>query len=635
MTFDQFGLMNLLPGTMRDASNKKKAFPWRRYVLLIVGLALIGRTLWLLPRKSWSLKYFHHTTLTPKSEGKTSLDTKNIRRIVLISIDTCRADHLGCYGYSRKTSPNIDALATESFLFNHAVAPAPMTLPSHCSMLTGTTPPYHQVHDNTNYRLGGSNVTLAEILRDNGFVTGAIIGAYVLDAQFGLDQGFHHYNDRIDKENREFLFRNERPAEEVTYLANQWLEKHSDDKFFLFLHYYDPHDPYEAHKRFRFTSLLTISFERDQYDAEIAYTDHYIGQVIDKLKEMGLYEDTLIIITSDHGESFGEHGEKGHSYFIYHSTVHVPLIVKVPGQSGPRRINDVVGLIDIVPTVCGMLGIRTASQVEGEDLSYYFGGGKLSHRDRHLYCESLTPRQYNGEPLRGLVTNRYKYIQTVRPELYDLVDDHRERDNVIKDQPQTAENLRKNLMRILGSTIPASTDSKIDLNEQALKRLQSLGYVAGTVNKKDFELNQVGDDPKDLIDFHNSYQELINLIFMKQYGQAKKLAQQLISQRPQFYGTPLTTLAWILATHPDAEVRDADKAVILAEHAVQITENQDGRNLDALAAAYAATGQYERAVTTAKAAIRLASERGDFDRVQEIHKRVEIYRQKKTYLEPP
>ncbi len=203
----------------------KKPFPLRKYALLAV---VVGAVWFLLKSYFWP---------------------KEIRHIVLISIDTCRADYLGCYGYSRKTSPNIDAVAAEGILFNHAVAPVPLTLPAHCSMLAGTIPPYHGVHHNIGYRLDESNTTIAEILRGNGYTTGAIVSSFVLDAQFGLDQGFDTYNDHF-VEPVPFSDRNERRGGEASRFASAWLEKHQNEPFFLFLHYYDPHFPYDPPEPF-------------------------------------------------------------------------------------------------------------------------------------------------------------------------------------------------------------------------------------------------------------------------------------------------------------------------------------------------------------------------------------------------
>lgn len=282
---------------------------------------------------------------------RTSAVGKKIERIVLISIDTCRADYLSCYGYPRKTTPNIDDLAKEGILFENVISPVPLTLPGHASMLTGTIPPYHGVHNNTDYKLASSNVTLAERLKEAGYTTSAFISAFVLDSQFGLNQGFDTYND--DFEDRHMAANiSERKAAEVSRLGAGWLENNRDRDFFLFLHYYDPHNPYEPPQPF------STDYAGNLYAGEIAYTDHCIGQIIAKLKELALYESTLIIVTGDHGEMLGEHGEKDHGFFIYQSAIKVPLIFKLPRPGRTKTVSSPVGLIDILPTVCRLLGIE-------------------------------------------------------------------------------------------------------------------------------------------------------------------------------------------------------------------------------------------------------------------------------------
>lgn len=610
---------------------KKQTFEWRRYIPLVIALIIVGKVLWQFPRRNWLPKKTGQTTSVVPGGAETGRASKGVQHIVLISIDTCRADHLGCYGYSRDTSPNIDTLAATSIVFNHAVSPVPMTLPSHCSMLTGTTPPYHEVRDNIGYRLGEANVTLAETLREEGFATGAVVASYVLDSDFGMDQGFDTYEDRIYKGDGMSRLGNERKAERVTKLAELWLEKHRREKFFLFVHYYDPHTPHEFHEQFPFTSWPFISTGKDRYDSEIAYTDHWIGKVIDKLKQLGLYDSTLIILTGDHGEALMEHGESTHSYFIYHSNIHVPLMFKLPGSAVASRIYDVAGLVDIVPTVCGMLGIDAPVGVEGQDLSIYFCPEPPSGRDNQLYCESLTATTYGAESLAGVVTNRYKYIQTTRPELYDLFEDPREKDNVIKEQSQRAQTLRDSLMAMLIKENDSDSDGRMSLDAESLKRLHSLGYVGGGITDNS-DLGQSRDDPKDLVGFHNSYKELIDLVYTEKYGQAKKLARKLIERLPRFHGNIMTSLAQVLATHPDEHVRDADTAVFIAEHGANLSEYKEVLFLDVLAMAYAVAGRFERAVRTAEMAIELAVEEDSNAQADDIGRRLKLYEHQRPFI---
>ncbi|MCH9022935.1 MAG: sulfatase, partial [Planctomycetes bacterium] len=223
---------------------------------------------------------------------KPGLFSKQIRHVVLISIDTCRADYLSCYGYARPTTPNIDSVASEGLLFVNAISPVPLTLPAHCSMMTGTIPPTHGVHDNDGYRLGESHMSLAEIMRANGFKTAGFVSAFVLDSKFGLDQGFDHYDDEFNEEIEKNII-TQRRGEETSRVAIKWLDENKDNNYFLFLHYYDPHAPYDPPEPF------AGLYRENLYAGEIAYTDHCIGQVIAKLKSLGHYESTLIVITSD------------------------------------------------------------------------------------------------------------------------------------------------------------------------------------------------------------------------------------------------------------------------------------------------------------------------------------------------
>ncbi len=526
--------MNSREDDMSRKLQKKQLFSW-----LLCGLVLV-----IVVAAVW---FFRSATVS----------SKDIHHVLLISIDTCRADYLSCYGYHRQTTPNIDKLADHAVLFENVISPVPITLPSHSSMLTGTIPAYHGVHNNSDYKLGESNVTLAEILTERGYATGAIISAYVLDSQYGLDQGFETYNDRFEQPVKNLLYFSERRGAETSRFAVEWLEKHKDKKAFLFLHYFDPHIKYTPPEPF------ASEFADNLYAGEIAYTDHCIGQVLEKLKELGLYDSTLIIVTGDHGEMLGEHGEDDHTYFIYQSAIKVPLIFKLPGRTQPQKIKHLVGLIDIMPTVCSLLGIEAPAHVQGKDLSPYFGQNQPSAQNRYLYCESLTPTRYGAAALLGLVTDRWKYIQTTRPELYDIVEDAGETKNLLDEQPVRARILQDHLKQILEQTVRKDTSTKVDLDEQAIKRLQSLGYVAGDISE-DFTFDQSKDDPKDLLDFHNIYASISDLVLKKEYEQAEKICQQLTLQRPHVYQI------YVLMTSIAREQGDLDRAVSHLNRAIEV-----------------------------------------------------------------
>ena len=451
-----------------------------------------------------------------------------IRNVLLISMDTTRADHLSCYGYNRKTTPNIDALAAEGILCEKATSTAPLTLPAHGSIMTGTIPPYHGVHDNLDYQLSEDNLTLAEILKKQGFATGAAISSFVLDSMFNLNQGFDTYNDRFEQKYSLGTF-DERKGDETTQVTIQWLDEHKDSPFFYFLHYYDPHSTYVPPEPF------AKEYPDDLYAGEIAFTDHCIGKVIDKLKELDLYDSTLIIVVGDHGEMLGEHGEMTHAYYIYESAIKVPLIFKVPGRRRAKTIESNVGIIDIVPTVCSLLGIDPPNDLAGIDLSPFFKKGQPP-AERGLYCESLYPTMYNANSLLGIVEGRYKYIQTTRPELYDLKKDPRESINLVTTQPHRARILQEKLSHILESQVRQSDgESGVNLDAEAIKRLESLGYIAGNITE-DFSFDQTKDDPKDVLSFHLRNVDVAFLIAQERYSEAESLLNEMVAQRPGFSG---------------------------------------------------------------------------------------------------
>jgi tetratricopeptide (TPR) repeat protein len=374
-------------------------------------------------------------------------------------------------------------------------------------------------------------VTLAEILKEQGYTTGAVIAAFILDSRFGLNQGFDTYNEKFDEELNTIGIA-ERRGGEVTKYGIEWIDEHKDQPFFLFLHYYDPHATYDPPEAFR---MSEFSDRRLLYSDEIAYTDHCIGQVIEKLKNLGLYDSTLIIVTGDHGEALGEHFETTHGYFIYEETTKVPLIFKLPGRSQPKKVKDVVGLIDIVPTVCSLVGVEPPSGIQGVDLSMYFTKhGKIAE-ERYLFSESMQPTKIDCSSLLSVVTNRFKYIQTTRPELYDLINDPQERKNIVDEHPQKARIMQDQLRQILEESVrKIGTDSQLTLDEESKNRLGALGYIAGESVTEDFSFDQSKDDPKDFIDFQIISSQTGPLIHDKQYAKARELIETLLKRRPNF-----------------------------------------------------------------------------------------------------
>jgi choline-sulfatase len=452
---------------------------------------------------------------------------RGVRNVVLISIDTCRADHLSCYGYKRPTTPHIDAIAREGVLFQQALSPVPLTTPAHSSMLTGTYPPTNGVRLNNLESLGASHVTLAEVLRDAGFATAAFVGGFPLDAQFGLNQGFDTYDCRFTRRSETSSSRTERTAEEVSRPALTWLEQHAGGPFFLFLHYYDPHFPYEP------PAPYAAPYAEDPYSGEIAYVDEWIGRVVDRLRALNVYDDTLVIVTGDHGESLGEHGETSHGFFIYQSTQHVPMIIRAPHARRGSTIGERVSLVDLLPTVLDLVDLKTPAPVEGVTLRTHLEGRRSPGRPRFLYCESLVPTQFGCGALYGLVEGPWKYIRAPRQELYDLASDAGETSNVFSNAEPVAERSRNRLDELLlemESTAPQHGTSSAD--PDAIKRLQSLGYIGSGATPATSAFDPTLEDPKDFIE---TFQRLgkANALLNSDRGQeAERELLEIIGSRP-------------------------------------------------------------------------------------------------------
>ena len=556
-----------------------------------------------------------------------------IRHVVLISMDTTRADVLGCYGITYNITPNIDALAAEGILFENAYAPIPLTLPSHASMLTGTIPPYHGVHDNLNYRLTDSCVTLAEILKDHGFVTGAIIGSAILYSKYGLDQGFDSYDEDFQNE-RSPVDIVERQGGEISGLACKWLEEHQEENMFLFLHYYDPHRNYDApepyHKKFLKNpppKKKSLAYLKSMYAGEVAYTDHCIKEVIDKLKELGLYDSTLIIIAGDHGEMLGEHKEMTHSYYIYQGSVRIPLVFKVPGVSVPRRIEKTVGLVDITPTVCSLLDIEGPFTFQGVDVSPYLLDDEPEDIQRHVYMESMLPTKYKGNSLLGIVNDKYKYIQTTRPELYDIVSDYPESVNLVEQYPDIAHRMKGLLRRMLNETIAlGGPDSAMEADEETLRQLETLGYVAGAVTEE-FTFDTSKKDPKDLLDYHTAVIQIKPLLREHKYDQVREACEKMISIQPDI-AKPYIYLACMAN-----RLKDYPEAIKQLTKAIEI-EPDDTAPHNILADIYEKQGNHEQAIHHHTISLRIKPEQtgvlnqlaGLYTSLNKTDKAIESYR---------
>jgi arylsulfatase A-like enzyme/Flp pilus assembly protein TadD len=459
-----------------------------------------------------------------------SLRKKPVRNVLLISIDTCRADRLSCYGFNKKTTPNIDALAGEGMIFSNAISPIALTLPAHCSMLTGTYPLYHMVHDNSNQRLGPENITIAEILKDRDYSTGAIVSAYVLDDIFGLNQGFDVYEDKFENTTIP-TNKLERRAQDSVMLAQKFIRENKDNPFFCFLHLYDPHSAYNPPEPF------ASQYAGDLYSGEIAYVDHCIKQIIDELKSLKLYDSTLIVVVGDHGESFGDHNEAGHGYYVYQSTIRVPFIIHRPGFKKAKKVSETVSLVDVVPTILSYLNIPAPSHVQGKDLSGY--ESEKSSGERNVFCESFLPTKYGCNPIFAITNNRWKYIDTTKPELYNLSQQPLEMNNIVQKEAKRARLMSGQLQEMMSSLIGSqSSESRLELSDQDIQKLESLGYVGGSNIDTSLELDRSKPDPKDYIQYHQLIEKVISLFQQDLFDEARMVCDQMLekwSQMPETY----------------------------------------------------------------------------------------------------
>jgi len=422
---------------------------------------------------------------------------------VLVSIDTTRADRIGAYGADGARTPTLDALAARGTRFAEAIAPTPMTQPSHASLFTSVEPPTHGLRTNGSAVLRDDLPTLAEHLQGAGYATAAFVGALVLESQFGFDRGFDHYDDTMEpRVGGTGLGRLQRRADAVVDSALRWLET-APDRFFAFVHLFDPHEPYDA------PSWLARLRTGSAYDAEIAYADRHLGRLLDALADRWPDGSTLVVVTSDHGESLGEHGEPTHSYTVYEATQHVPLLFAGPGVPPHTVVEGPVRLIDVAPTLLALAGAEALPGGQGRDLR-----AAWSTPDRRsegpAYVETLaTRRDFGWSPLYGLRTPTHKYIRAPRPELYDLERDPDELHNLAEALPERVQELDAALGRHL-SRMPLRSPKAATLDERSRRRLEALGYiVSGADARKDppDPLARVGGpDPKDHLDVVRSLQ---------------------------------------------------------------------------------------------------------------------------------
>jgi arylsulfatase A-like enzyme/Flp pilus assembly protein TadD len=522
-------------------------------------------------------------------------ESKPALNLVIITIDTLRADHLGCYGYKQIRTPNIDALASESARFERAYTPVPVTLPAHTVIFTGTYPVFSGMHDFSGNKLNPKQPTLASVLKRQGYTTGAVIGSAVLDSRFGLNQGFDFYYDhfdfsRLQESNLEEM---ERPGNVVADVALDWLAKNRQNKFFLWMHLYDPHYPYRPPPPY------SEQYKDRLYDGEIAFADVQVGRLISFLKANNIYRNTLIVLTGDHGESLGEHGEKTHGFFIYNATLHVPVLIHLPGSTSTKTVSELVSLADLMPTILEVLKVEIPAEAQGHGLLPLMVPKKAGEY-RNLYAETFLPRlHFNWSELRAVETEKYQFIDAPKPELYDLSKDPGETQNLYADKKAVAEELRNRLTALVGQySAGQELAEKTGLDPALMERLKSLGYAGFSGGGSPTVSDRSLPDPKDRI---QTYELISDAIAESQHGEYQSSAAKLtVALHTEPNSVPIHYLLG-LNYH---RLHEFPKAVEEFQRVLQLSPDYSLAAFQ-LGLAYGHSGNFDQAIQTLKHALEL------------------------------
>jgi arylsulfatase A-like enzyme/Tfp pilus assembly protein PilF len=478
--------------------------------------------------------------------------------VLLITIDTTRADHLSCYAPGHAKTPNLDALAARGVRFAHATAQVPLTLPSHACIMTGAYPTVHGLRDMGGFVLDKSHPTMASLTQAAGFQTAAFVGSRAVARHFGLAHGFDTYDDDMGRQTEEgklpgvFL---ERRAGVVTDRALDWLKRNAQRKFFLWAHYYDPHAPYDPPEPYR------RQYAKSLYDGEIAYMDAQVGRLLDGLDQLGINSRTLVIVVGDHGESLGEHGESTHGIFLYDATLHVPLIISGPDVPRGQVIADQVRSIDLHPTVMEFLHLPPSKEAQGVNLWPLIEQG--THvRSNYSYGETLYPRTYLGwSELRAMRTDAWKLILAPHPELYDLQRDPGELQNLIANHPAEADQLQKQIWTVAGTHAKTETVKAVPVDEQTRQELDSLGYVSAG-SPREIQLGTDAPDPKDRSAVLKDIERAEVFLNANDNARAAPILEEAIRQDP---GNPLAHVYLAMALERSGQ---PERAVAVYQDAI-------------------------------------------------------------------
>jgi len=487
--------------------------------------------------------------------------------IIVVSIDTLRADHLPAYGYTKVRTPAIDALAADGVVFERAYSHAPQTLPAHVALLSGQLPFETGVRDNVGFTVKRGERLLPQMLRDRGFTTGGVVSSYVLRKETGISQGFDFFDDEMPPSSPELsIGQVQRDGAESEAIAEHWLDTIGTSRAFLFLHLYEPHKPYAPPERFA---------DYDPYDGEIAYADEIVGRLVRYLKSHQLYDRSTVILLSDHGEGLGDHGEQEHGLFLYDEAIHVPLVVKQEGNTGSgRRVADLVQHIDLVPTILDLVKAPGSGGFRGRSLKPVLEGtGTLPPPS--VYAEALYARYHFGwSELTALTDDRYRYVKAPREELYDLQHDAHEHANIADERPQARQALRRALDRVAaGATIPVPAEVPPDARE----RLQALGYVGAPTDLSP-RPGELLPDPKDKREILERYRAAVDFAGQRKWPQAIALLQQILRDDPEM--ADVWSQLAVFATRVDR----FDQAVDAYKHYIELKPHEPAAYIGAAAA---------------------------------------------------
>jgi choline-sulfatase len=513
--------------------------------------------------------------------------------VILISIDTLRADHLSSFGYRHLHTAHIDSLTQGGTVFLRASSLVPLTFPSHASLLTSTYPFATGIEDNGE-DLPSRAVTLATVLKARGYRTAAFVASFILDRRFGLNQGFDFYDSPFDLHRHPGIDPGDlkRLGSDVEAAAARWIAENAGTPFFVFVHFYDLHTPYDPPPAYK------KRYPRSGYDGEIAYVDDVLGRFEAFLRDRGLYQKSLIVLTADHGEGLGEHGESTHGYFIYQSTIHVPLIFHWPEDRShfSKRIQEPVSLIDVAPTILQFLGLPLPRQFQGHSLLSEIQNG-LAEDASPVYSESLYGYKHFGTaPLRSLHAGSYQFIAAPKPELYDLNRDPTEVDNTYGQHRAVAASLGEQINGLISRYRRQTVPHRV-LSPEAVSLLQSLPYVASGDNIS--RRPESGADPKDRIVQFEAYGRALILASHGRLSESSSMLRNLLSKYP---GLTDVRLALGLNLQKAGRHRDAIQEFrrVLSTDPTNVLAHFD------MAVSYYALGQFPQAIQEARATLALA-----------------------------